>query len=173
MKAAEKAVLRASAKADFLEGMSYRQIAAKYAVGVGSVARWAEKDGWAKLERKREVYVPPELEMEQEIGTPEQAPEAPEAIEPKTDFDLLRLTAYKALKKINDLLDLDEALAPRDIKSITSSLLDLKGQLNALSPRELREQAARLRSLEKQAETEKQTADPVVIQFIDTEGTEI
>ena len=168
MKAAEKAALRAAAKADFLEGMSYRQIAAKYAVGVGSVARWAEKDKWDPDDEKQDVYIPP-AEVEQDGGTPEQDGTQPDG---QSDYALLRATALKALKKMNDILDLDEALAPRDIKSITSSLLDLKGQLNALSPRELREQSARLRALEKQAEAEQVQAAPTVITFVNTEGAE-
>lgn len=168
MKASDRAVVRAEAKLDYLEGMTFRELAAKYGVAVGTISYWAKVEQWP-IEQYRNT---PPKKLEQELNAVQEANIEREA-EDYSDYELLRETALKALKKINDLLDLDEALAPRDIKSITSSLLDLKGQLNALSPRELREQAARLRSLEKQAEAEKQTADPVVIQFIDTEGTEI
>jgi hypothetical protein len=69
------------------------------------------------------------------------------------DYDLLRETALLVLQKIRQRLEAEKSLEPRDIKSLTGALLDLKNQLNALSPRELREQAARLRSLERQTGT--------------------
>ena len=168
MKASDRAVIRAEARLDYLEGMTYREVAAKYGVSVGTISYWAKHDKWP-VEQYRNT---PPKKVEQELNAVQIANLERET-EEHSDYDMLRETAYKALKKINDLLDLDEALAPRDIKSITSSLLDLKGQLNALSPRELREQSARLRALEKQAEVEQVQAAPTVITFVNTEGAEL
>lgn len=167
MKASDRAVVRAEAKLDYLEGMTFRELAAKYGVAVGTISYWAKVEQWP-IEQYRNT---PPKKLEQELNAVQEANMDREA-EDYSDYELLRETALKALKKINDLLDLDEALAPRDIKSITSSLLDLKGQLNALSPRELREQAARLRSLEKQSEQPEAASETIEVEFINTEGAD-
>lgn len=173
MNKAEKAEMRARAKQDFLDGMSYRQIASKYGVGIGSVSRWAEKDKWDPIDRNRNGTPKRNTGTEQNAQEEPQEPlqlldhivesEAPE------DFDLLRESALLALERINETLRGDKALAPRDIKSITGALLDLKNQLNALSPRELREQALRLQALRKQAEDEDKTPEPVQVVFVNRE----
>lgn len=166
MKQSEKAEMRARARQDYLEGMSYRQIAAKYNVGIGSVSRWAEKDKWDPIDRNRNGT--PKRNAGTERGTEADTSSAirlagdaechlplegkAEQEEP-VDYDLLRETALLVLQKIRQRLEAEKPLEPRDIKSLTGALLDLKNQLNALSPRELREQAARLRSLERQTGT--------------------
>lgn len=190
-----KNVNRAAVKADYLSGLSYRELAEKYGVGIGTISRWARADGWdvesirAEFPVKLHVVEPkrnsdekkrnkPESETEQ-TGTAFQNPnEATAIVLPLTqeeaatqkDYEMIRESALRALQKINALLDLPEALAPRDIKAITGSLLDLKSQLGALSPREMREQAARLRQLEKTSEQSR--TEPVKIEFIDLEGSE-
>ena len=111
-------------------------------------------------------------QTEQKLNIERCSVSAPEDTQTENDYELLRKASLKALEKINDLLDLEEALAPRDIKSLTSSLLDLKSQLNALSPRELREQAARLRQLERQIEESHDTSEAVEIEFVNVEGAQ-
>lgn len=175
----EKAKARAQAKADFLEGMSYREIAANYGVGLGSVARWAEKDGWDLSKRntngtharnrgtKAEQAIDEETVAQALQAIEEDVPvEEPEKY---ADFDLLRETALMVLQKIRQRLEAEKPLEPRDIKSLTGALLDLKNQLNALSPRELREQALRLQALRRQAEDESKPAEPVVVKFVNRE----
>ena len=174
MKQAEKAAMRAQARKDYLEGMSYRQIAAKYNVGIGSVSRWAEKDKWDPLDRN--MNGTPKRNAGTERNTQEEPQEEPLQLldnivesEVPEDFDVLRESALLALERINEILRDGKALAPRDIKSITSALLDLKNQMNALSPRELREQALRLQALRKQAEDEDKPQEPVKVVFVNRE----
>lgn len=183
MKQAEKAEMRARARQDYLEGMSYRQIAAKYNVGIGSVSRWAEKDKWDPIDRNRNGT--PKRNAGTERGTEETPPASPFTAQPPplagearegasepeepVDYDLLRETALLVLQKIRQRLEAEKPLEPRDIKSLTGALLDLKNQLNALSPRELREQALRLQALQKQAEDESKPAEPVVVKFVNRE----
>ena len=85
----------------------------------------------------------------------------------------MRTYAHKVLKKADALLELDDALAPRDLKSLSSMLLDVRTLLNILSPREAAEQEMRLRALTKQAEQETQQTAPVTITFVNTEGAEL
>lgn len=186
MKQAEKAEMRARARQDYLEGMSYRQIAAKYNVGIGSVSRWAEKDKWDPIDRNRNGT--PKRNAGTERGTEGAAPLSPCgaalpdagraecdaedtacSTEDPVDYDLLRETALLVLQKIRQRLEAEKPLEPRDIKSLTGALLDLKNQLNALSPRELREQALRLQALRKQAEDESKPTEPVVVKFVNRE----
>lgn len=183
MKQSEKAAMRAEARKDYLEGMSYRQIAAKYNVGIGSVSRWAEKDKWDPIDRNRNGT--PKRNAGTERGTEEKDPStllrfaqddmgeghAPETAAPEepADYDLLRETAMLVLQKIRQRLQAEKPLEPRDIKSLTGALLDLKNQLNALSPRELREQALRLQALRKQTEEDTTAREPVVVKFVNRE----
>lgn len=185
----EKAKARAQARQDYLDGKSYRQIAARYGVSVGLVAKWAKLDEWEaehiglareeEREQQRSRKKGKGHEREQGCSLPEAAPEAPQEVtqeqtaQPSTedpvDFDLLRESALMLLARINQRLRAEKPLEPRDIKSLTGALLDLKNQLNALSPRELREQALRLQALRRQAEDESKPTEPVVVKFVNRE----
>lgn len=86
------------------------------------------------------------------------------------EYERVRASARRALDVI-DVMLAGEKLTPRDIKSITGALADIKNELGALSPRELREQQARLRQLERSLQEKKQ--EPVEIVFVNTEGCEV
>lgn len=180
--------MREAARQDYLDGRSYRSIAARYGISIGLVAKWAKADGWeqpnlppvravVKREQKRERSRE-KREHREHPGRAQEEPQEPvvlqiheEPEESLPDYDLLRESALLALERINQRLRAEKPLEPRDIKSITGALLDLKNQLNALSPRELREMALRLRSLEKQAETTQ--AEPVVVTFVNREWEDV
>ena len=76
------------------------------------------------------------------------------------------------LGKADDLLSLDEPLAPRDLKSLSSMLLDVRQLLGILSPREAAEQEIRLIMLRKQAQADEKKHEDVTVRFIDTDGAE-
>ena len=186
----EKAKARAQAREDYLDGKSYRQIAARYGISVGLVAKWAKLDEWEaehiglareeEREQQRSRKQGKEREREQGCSQPEADPDAPqEATQEQTaqpgteedpvDFDLLRESAMMLLARINQRLRAEKPLEPRDIKSLTGALLDLKNQMNALSPRELREQALRLQALRKQAQEDDKPQEPVQVVFVNRE----
>lgn len=171
----EKARARAQAREEYLQGMSYRQIAVNHGISVGLVAKWAKADSWevqqVQQARAEEREQRREQKRERERRSRESMYEPDDPDDP-LDYDVLRKSALLVVAHINQRLLSEKVLEPRDIKAITGALLDLKNQLNALSPRELREQAARLRSLEKQAEDVEKTPEPVVIRFVDTEEAE-
>jgi hypothetical protein len=73
----------------------------------------------------------------------------------------------KLLVKADQLLSLDEALAPRDLKSISSMLLDVKQLLGTMSPLEEEIQRVKLAAMKRQAEAEQSTAE-VTVRFVDT-----
>jgi hypothetical protein len=171
----EKAQARAQAREEYLQGMSYRQIAVNHGISVGLVAKWAKADGWevqqvqqARAE-EREQRNQRERERERRSREAVYEPDEPDDL---LDYDVLRKSALLVVAHINQRLMGEKVLEPRDIKAITGALLDLKNQLNALSPRELREQALRLQALRKQAEDDDKPEEAVVIRFVDTEEAE-
>ena len=129
---------------DYIRGLSLRQLAAKYGVSHTTVKRWAKADGWRPEDRARKAESVPERSDVPELGTLEKLPE-------DLDYATLRTYTNMVLSKANQLLSLDEPLAPRDLKSLSSMLLDVRQLLGILSPREAAEQEIRLIMLRKQA----------------------
>ena len=170
MNKAEKARIRQEAREEYRQGLRYRQIAEKHGISVGLVAKWAKADEWevqmVMQAREDEREQRKEYERKREQRSREELNGPGDPADP-ADYYVLRESALLALDRINQRLRSEKPLEPRDIKSITGALLDLKNQLNALSPRELREMALRLRSLEKQTETVQ--AEPVVVTFVNRE----
>ena len=173
---------RGQVHADYVAGMSYRELADKYGCGVGTICRWAKDGSWAAYERAGIKTTPTiktvqakrnTAKTERNNGTGD-PPGPPDDGMDHQDYEALREAALKILANINALLDLDEPLAPRDLKALSGTLLDLRVQLGALSPRERREAGARLRQLEKSIEdsSNKGPAD-IVVRFEDTEGCEV
>jgi len=168
----EKARAREQAREEYLQGMSYRQIAVNHGISVGLVAKWAKADSWevqqVQQARAEEREQRREQKRERERRSRESMYEPDDPDDP-LDYDVLRKSALLVVAHINQRLMSGKALEPRDIKAITGALLDLKNQLNALSPRELREQALRLQALRRQAEDESKPAEPVVVKFVNRE----
>ena len=96
----------------------------------------------------------------------------PEELPVDEDYRQLRDRARKLMTRVDTMIDVDDKLSARDMKSLSGVLLDVKQLLNILSPREAAEQEMRLRSLRKQAENEDRTPQPVTVRFVDTEEAE-
>lgn len=180
---------RDQVKADYEAGLTFRELAEKYKVGIGTISRWAKAGGWeiqtimckvpvtpAKTEHKKRNKAERKTERYRNETVPRQiidvpAPEVPEemygpdAEDTLSEYERVRASARRALDVIDVLLE-NEKITPRDIKSITSALADIKAELGALSPRELREQQARLRQLEKSLRDEKKESQGLEIVFV-------
>lgn len=154
---------------DFVRGMSTRQLAAKYGVGKTTIIRWIKEGGWTPAARAareaRETRSGPVRTSGPPIGPEDKLPvdKLYEALEAKT---------MQLLGKADDLLSLDEPLAPRDLKSLSSMLLDVRQLLGILSPREAAEQEIRLIMLRKQAQADEKKHEDVTVRFVDTDGAE-
>jgi hypothetical protein len=168
----EKAIAREQARQEYMQGMSYRQIAVRHGISVGLVAKWAKADSWEvqqvqqARDEEREQRREQKRERERRSRESMYEPDDPDDL---LDYDVLRKSALLVVSHINQRLMGEKVLEPRDIKAITGALLDLKNQLNALSPRELREQALRLQALRKQAEDEDKSQEPVQVVFVNRE----
>ena len=157
---------RTLVREDYRNGMTVRQIAEKYNIPKSTIGLWVKKYGWTKevkIKKICELHSIPEKKLEapssskmdnkvdaEESGQKEKKPTGPEiSLE---DYEILRKYVMKILAKADQLLDLDDALAPRDLKSLTSMLMDARVLMGALSPAEAEEQRLRIAGLRKQSE---------------------
>ena len=161
---------------DYVNGYSIRMLAAKYDVPKSTVGRWVKQYGWVQQQKykERKRLTGSRDTEERDAGTRDTCiVQLGEPLPADEDYTLIRSYTQKLLKKADDLLELDDALAPRDLKSLSSMLLDVRTLLNILSPREAAEQEMRLSALKRQAQEEQKTSAEVTVRFVDTEGAEV
>ena len=167
---------KTAVREDYINGLTVRALAAKYDVPKSTIGRWVKQYGWVREAAKIEKTLPKKRDKARDMsstgtsdGTRHEA-----AVQAWTsDWEKLRDYTMKLLDKPDQLLELDDALAPRDLKSLSSMLLDVRTLLNTLSPREAEEQEMRLAALRKQAQEEQKTSAEVTVRFVDTEGAEV
>ena len=184
-----------SLREDYISGYSCRMLAAKYGVPKSTVSYWIKRYGW-KQESGKQKYVKADdiprhqvtelidCTLDSSLDRPTEIVQhldelpMPETIPPASEeYILLRQRARKVLEKADQLLDIDDALAPRDLKSLSSMLLDVRQLLNVLSPYEEEERRLRIALARKQIrDAEKSQAENeqtgTVVRFVDTEGAE-
>ena len=100
--------------------LSLRVLAKKHNMSVSTLQLW-KKDGHWDVERKAMLAAATERAAENLSTAKAQALDSLAERQEKT-----LAAADKLLAKVYQLLDLDDALAPRDLKSISSTLLDIK-----------------------------------------------
>ena len=171
---------KAAVREDYVRGYSIRMLAVKYEVPKSTIGRWVKQYGWVqqqkiKEKKRREVTRDTKRDTaEWDAGTRDTCVvQLGEPLPADEDYALIRGYTQKLLRKADDLLDLDDALAPRDLKSLSSMLLDVRTLLNILSPREAAEQEMRVAAMKRQAQEEQKASAEVVVRFVDTEGAEV
>lgn len=159
---------------DYIRGFSVRMLSAKYGVPKSTVNDWIKKYGWVQEGkiRTKANRTPDKRPTETVRERIQQRLNTDQHITFADDFDQLHSYAQKLLWKADQILDLDDALAPRDLKSLSSMLLDVRTLLHVMSPIELEEQEIRLAALRRQAQQEEKTEQAVVVRFVDTEEAE-
>ena len=127
------------------ESSSYRKLAKKYGVSYSAIGDKARKEGWAE---EREQYQTKTISKTLKAISDGQAKRA----------SRLQTVADKLLDKIEKAVDdFDMAALFTDkqaLKQITGALKDIKDIQMIKSEADLREQDARIRNLEKQAEAD-------------------
>lgn len=162
---------------DYVRGFSVRMLAAKYGVPRSTISDWVRRYGWeqqGKIRAIKELKEKPDTSdiPDTDVADISDSRQVSEPLMVDGDYAQIRDYAYKVMQKADQLLELDDALAPRDLKSLSGMLLDIRNLLNIQSPREAAEQELRLRALAKQCE-DKSTSDTTVnVVFVDTEGAE-
>jgi uncharacterized protein YjcR len=148
-------------KAEYIAGgTSYRKLAEKYSVPFGTLRRVAKREGWTQ--KRTQVEHKTDTKMMEQISD-DAAEKAVNIID----------VADKLLDKISEFVEaipLESMAATQALKHLTSALKDLKEIKGYKSNIDLREQEARIRNLEKQAETDNTSKD-IEVQFgSDVEG---
>lgn len=138
-------------KAEYIAGgTSYRKLAKKYKVSFSTLRKVAAKEQWTDLRNKAGA---------------------------KTDTKIIESISDKDAKKAVNIIDVADKLLSKieelagivgdadSIKKLTSAIKDLKDIKGIKSEADIREQEARIKNLEKQAEKEADAVNEVEIVF--------
>lgn len=128
-------------KAEYIAGgTSYRKLAEKYGVPFGTLRRVAEREKWTQ--KRTQVAQKADTKIIETVSD-DVADKAVNIVD----------VANKLLGKISDLMDAIP-LDTQSVKHLTSALKDLKDIKGFKTDADMREQEARIRNLERQAEAE-------------------
>ena len=137
-------------KAEYLAGgTSYRKLASKYGITLAVLRNIAEKEEWVKLKAQAQHK------------TNTKIVNAVSDIEARKATDIIDV-ANKLLGKIEEIAEM--VSDPDSIKKLTSAIKDIKEIKGVKSDADMREQEARIRNLERQAETDNTSKD-IEVQF--------
>lgn len=137
---------------------SYRKLAQKYGVGYSVIGEKARLDGWVE---QREQYRNETLTKTVNAISNKQVDRAAKLIS----------AADKLLDKVESLLetDCDLLIAPQSLKHLSGVLKDIKEVQMVRSDADMREQEARIKNLQRQAEAEEKD-NTIIVRF--AEGSE-
>jgi transposase-like protein len=128
-------------KAEYIAGgISYRKLAEKYGVSFNTLKTHAVEEQWYKLRQQKDKKTTTKIV---ESLSDKDAEKAVDIID----------VADKLLGKISKIMD-EIPLDTQSMKHLTSALKDLKEIKGFKSDADMREQEARIRNLEKQAEAD-------------------
>lgn len=120
---------RAKLKKEYVTtDITIRAIAKKYGIATGTISKYSREDHWVA---EREAYISEITNTaETMIATRDDtsvATEYAEEISTRAEFEMkLFHSADLLFNKINEILAMDVPLSPRDLKAVSSTLLDLK-----------------------------------------------
>lgn len=136
------------------ESASYRKLAEKYGVSYTSIGEKARKEGWAK---ERERFLNKTLSKTLNAIGKKQAKRA----------SRLQMVTEKLLAKIEaavDDFDMRDLFTDRTaLRQITGALKDIKDIQMIKSEADIREQDARIRNLERQAEADDKVDSEITV----------
>ena len=128
---------------------SYRKLADKYGVDQATIARRAKKHDW--------------VSNRQHHADKSQAKIRPADTQKKVDRTARLMTvADKLLKKVEQAVDQEGPISANAIKNLSDALKNIRETQMIRSDADMREQEARIRNLEKQAEKEEQNHDVTI-----------
>ena len=139
-------------KAEYIAGgTSYRKLAEKYGVSRTTLERRAKEEKWTDLRRQKDGVT--EAKIVESISDLE----ANKAIDIINVADLL----LEKVKEVAEGIPLDT----KSIKELTSALKDLKEIKGYKSAKDLEEQNARIKKLQREAERDDDTVSEVEVIF--------
>ena len=145
--------------------MSWREIKAEYVAGGTSLRKLSEKHGvsFSTIQKKSMEEKWGDLRKKSRRKAEEKLIDTVSSKEAKRGADIVDV-ADKLIGKICEMLDADVTNA-QSIKSLTSALKDLKEIKGFKSEADMREQEARIKKLQKEAEGEDNKDTTVIVQF--------
>ena len=131
-------------------GVTYRRLAEKYGISHSTLRKVAAEEHWSELRNK--------------IAAKSEQKAIDTIIEQNSEFrcDIMSV-ADKLLCRMSDLIDEMPKLSPMSMRNLTAALRDLKDIKGIRSEIDLREQEARIRNLERQAEADNEDNEIKVI----------
>ena len=137
-------------KKEYLRGnISYRELAKKHGVPFGTLRKVAAKEQWTQLRTQARAKADTKII------------DAISDMESERAVNIIDV-ANKLLGKISELMD-EVPLDTQSMKHLTSALKDLKEIKGFKSDADMREQEARIRNLEKQAEADDKTDNEIKV----------
>jgi transposase-like protein len=140
---------------DYRRGFSVRQLAAKYGVPKSTIGRWVKQYGWTQEQKKEAKQAPVDFAMQSNPDVGHMDSGTAGQLDSREDYDFMRRVALKVVAKAEAFLDMDECLLPRDLRSVSSALLDARTLLGIQTPREAAESELRILTMRRQAEADK------------------
>lgn len=131
-------------------GTSYRKLAEKYKVSFSTLRKIAAKEQWTQLRNNAEIKR--DTVLAEKIGNKNA----------KMDDTYFRLVD-KLMQKAEETIENTPVWTVNSLKEMSTALKNLKECKGVKSDIDLREQEARIKSLEKQAQEESKNADITVI----------
>ena len=152
------------------QGTSYRDLCEKYDVNLRTLCRRAKKEEWQQLRAEVVTNVNKKCQQRAEKN----------AIQKVTrDVDRFYAATDKLMKKAEQLLELEDPLSPRDLRSLSSTLLDVRTLLGIRDETDREEQKMRISKMKAEIaalQEEKQTENKVEVIWVnnpwDTEDNE-
>ena len=139
------------AKAEYIAGgISYRKLADKYGINRSKLQARATREKWADL--KSQAQAKSDANIVDKVSKKETA-----------RLNKLNTVTDKLLDKISAIIDMVDDT--QGIKHISSALKDIKDIKGFKSAADMREQEARIKKLQKEAEKEDDTVDEINITF--------
>jgi hypothetical protein len=135
---------------------SYRKLAGKYGVPFSTLKRRAKEEEWTKLRTQAELKVTTKT--------------IDKAIDKKVDrmtrlMDVTDKLLLKIEETVEELSTEGIVLDKSTLKQISGALKDIKDIQGVKSDRDIREQEARIRKLEKEAEDDAKKDTTITVQF--------
>ncbi len=136
-------------KAEYIAGgTSYRKLVEKYGVPLTTLVRTAKKEDWVKLRKQAEYETATKMV---DVVSTKEAKKADKIVD----------AADQILDRICAILPMVEN--PTGLRDLTTALKNLRDIKGIKSDADMREQEARIRNLEKQAEDKKVESSDIVI----------
>ena len=165
----------AKIKAEYVAtGISYQKLCEKYGVPERTLCRRAKKEGWVELRGKRGSKVAEKVAVAVEMAVQRKA-----VSEATGTVDRMFAATDKLMKKAEQLLELEDPLSPRDLRSLSSTLLDVRTLLGIRDETDREEQKMRISKMKAEIaalQEEKQTENKVEVIWVnnpwDTEDNE-